>query len=50
MNTEDNLLVNNQANPVADPHAIIIEDKARFTILTSRLIRLEWIETKLFCL
>jgi len=48
MNTEDNLLVNNQANPVADPHAIIIEDKARFTILTSRLIRLEWIENGIF--
>jgi len=30
------------ANPVADPHAIVISDQARFTILTPQLIRMEW--------
>jgi len=29
-------------NPVADPHAVVVEGSARFTILTSRLIRMEW--------
>ena len=29
-------------NPVADPGAIIISGQARFTILTSQLIRMEW--------
>jgi alpha-glucosidase len=30
------------ANPVADLRAIIISDQARFTVLTPRLIRMEW--------
>nr|HEV7954058.1 TIM-barrel domain-containing protein [Candidatus Acidoferrales bacterium] len=30
------------ANPVADPRAVVISDQARFTVLTSRLIRMEW--------
>ncbi|HLJ74351.1 MAG TPA: TIM-barrel domain-containing protein [Thermoanaerobaculia bacterium] len=29
-------------NPVADPKAIVIEGQARFTVLTPRLIRMEW--------
>src|SRR5579862_1228980 len=29
-------------NPVADPKAIVILDKARFTVLTPQLIRMEW--------
>ena len=32
-------------NPVAHPQSTIISDHARFTILTPRLIRLEWSET-----
>ena len=30
------------ANPVADPKAVVIVGKARFTILTPQLIRMEW--------
>jgi alpha-glucosidase len=30
------------ANPVADPRAAVISDQARFTVLTPRLIRMEW--------
>jgi hypothetical protein len=29
-------------NPVADPKAMVIEGRARFTVLTPRLIRMEW--------
>jgi hypothetical protein len=29
-------------NPVADPRAVVIEGHARFTVLTPRLVRLEW--------
>jgi alpha-glucosidase (family GH31 glycosyl hydrolase) len=29
-------------NPVADPHAIVTIGKARFTVLTPHLIRMEW--------
>ncbi len=29
-------------NPVADPHAEVVLGHARFTVLTSRLIRMEW--------
>ena len=29
-------------NPVADPHAIVTVGNARFTVLTPRLIRMEW--------
>ena len=35
-------------NPVADPAAILIDGTARFTVLTSRLIRLEWMEDGIF--
>lgn len=31
-------------NPVADPAAVIVQGKARFTVLTPRLIRMEWAE------
>src|SRR5579864_8919668 len=30
------------ANPIADPRAVVISDQARFTVLTPRLIRMEW--------
>jgi alpha-glucosidase (family GH31 glycosyl hydrolase) len=30
------------ADPVADPRAVVIFGKARFTVLTSQLIRMEW--------
>ena len=30
------------ANPVADPKAVVIVGKARFTVLTPQLIRMEW--------
>lgn len=33
-----------QNNPVADPAATVLFDKARFTVLTDRLIRMEWAE------
>lgn len=29
-------------NPVADPEAVVVSGNARFTVLTSRLIRMEW--------
>ena len=29
-------------NPVADPKAVVVEGAARFTVLTPRLIRMEW--------
>ncbi|NOK62455.1 MAG: Alpha-glucosidase, glycosyl hydrolase family GH31 [Chloroflexi bacterium AL-W] len=35
-------------NPVAHPQSSIISDQARFTILTTRLVRLEWSETGTF--
>lgn len=35
-------------NPVADPHATVLEGHARFTILTPRLLRLEWSEDGVF--
>jgi alpha-glucosidase (family GH31 glycosyl hydrolase) len=35
-------------NPVADPKAIVINNEARFTVLTSQMIRLEWSEDKKF--
>ncbi len=31
-------------NPVPDPKAVVIEDHARFTVLTPRLVRMEWAE------
>jgi hypothetical protein len=36
------------ANPVADPRAVVISDQARFTVLTPRLIRMEWAEDSKF--
>jgi alpha-glucosidase (family GH31 glycosyl hydrolase) len=29
-------------NPVADPRAVVVVDKARFTVLTPEMIRMEW--------
>src|SRR5262249_5137539 len=29
-------------NPVADPKAVVVEGSARFTVLTPRLVRMEW--------
>src|SRR5690242_821142 len=37
-----------QDNPVADPKAIVVDRHARFTVLTSQLLRLEWSETGAF--
>jgi alpha-glucosidase len=34
--------VDGNYNPVADPKAVVILDHARFTVLTSQLIRMEW--------
>ena len=31
-----------QANPIADPKAVVLDGHARFTILTPELIRMEW--------
>ncbi len=35
-------------NPVADPQAVVVCGNARFTVLTSRLIRMEWAEDGVF--
>ncbi len=35
-------------NPLANPDAIVTSGKARFTVLTTRLLRLEWSETGQF--
>lgn len=36
------------SDPVADPRAVVVEGRARFTVLTPRLIRLEWAEDGVF--
>src|SRR4051812_28329701 len=33
-----------QEDPVADPRAVVVSGKARFTVLTPQLIRMEWAE------
>jgi alpha-glucosidase len=38
----------NVTNPVADPKAVVILDKARFTVLTPQLIRMEWAADRKF--
>src|SRR5262245_1354521 len=35
-------------NPLANPDAVVTSGKARFTVLTQRLLRLEWSETGQF--
>lgn len=35
-------------NPAADPKAVVVSGKARFTILTDRMIRMEWSEDGVF--
>jgi hypothetical protein len=37
-----------RGEPVADPHAVVLSGNARFTVLTSRLLRLEWSENGQF--
>ncbi|MGC9394396.1 MAG: TIM-barrel domain-containing protein [Anaerolineae bacterium] len=37
-----------RGRPVAHPDAVVTHGNARFTVLTSRLIRLEWAETGVF--
>ncbi|MDD5819560.1 MAG: glycoside hydrolase family 31 protein [Bacteroidales bacterium] len=37
-----------QDNPVADPEAVVVSGNARFTLLTSRLVRMEWAEDGIF--
>ena len=41
-------LLSQQLNPAADPQATVTIDKARFTVLTDRLIRMEWAEDGVF--
>ena len=36
------------ADPVADPSAVVVCGKARFTVLTPKLIRMEWAEDGVF--
>ncbi|HEX2909975.1 MAG TPA: TIM-barrel domain-containing protein [Chloroflexia bacterium] len=36
------------ANPVANPRSVVISEQARFTVLTARLLRLEWSATSQF--
>lgn len=31
-------------NPVANPQAVVVEDQVRFTVLTPRVVRMEWSE------
>ncbi len=38
------VLVSAKDNPVADPAAVVVAGNARFTVLTDRLIRMEWSE------
>ena len=35
-------------NPVEDERAMVVEGNARFTILTSQLLRMEWNENAVF--
>jgi hypothetical protein len=37
-----------KGNPIAHPDSIVVSGRARFTVLTSRLLRLEWSETGQF--
>ncbi len=37
-----------QNDPVADPSAVVKFDNARFTVLTDRLVRMEWAEDGIF--
>ncbi|MBP5782321.1 MAG: glycosyl hydrolase family 31, partial [Bacteroidales bacterium] len=41
-------VINHPYNPKADEDAIVTFGNARFTVLTSRLIRLEWSENGIF--
>ena len=41
-------IVSQPSNPVAKPEATVTCDKARFTVLTDRLIRMEWAEDGVF--
>ncbi len=38
----------NVSDPKADPSAVVIAGNARFTVLTSRLVRMEWSENGVF--
>ncbi len=38
----------NEYDPVANPEAIVVSDNARFTVLTPRVIRMEWAEDGVF--
>ncbi len=37
-----------RGQPIAHPDAVVVRENARFTVLTPRLIRLEWSETSVF--
>ncbi|MCR5547875.1 MAG: DUF5110 domain-containing protein [Bacteroidales bacterium] len=42
------MLLSAQNNPVADPAAVVTCGNARFTVLTDRLVRMEWAEDGVF--
>eukprot|EP01094_Clydonella_sp_ATCC50884_P030386 TRINITY_DN9908_c0_g1_i1.p1 TRINITY_DN9908_c0_g1~~TRINITY_DN9908_c0_g1_i1.p1 ORF type:complete len:1085 (-),score=270.03 TRINITY_DN9908_c0_g1_i1:780-3968(-) len=35
-------------DPVADPRTVVVEGNARFTVITSRLVRMEWSDSGVF--
>src|SRR5437764_4158202 len=35
-------------NPVADPRSVVVNGNARFTVLTSQLVRMEWSQNAAF--
>jgi alpha-glucosidase len=37
-----------RGQPLANPDSVVVSGRARFTVLTSRLLRLEWSETGIF--
>ena len=41
-------VISAQENPVARKEAVVCYDNARFTVLTDRLIRMEWADDKIF--
>ena len=37
-----------RGKPIANPDSLVVSDHVRFTVLTKRLLRMEWTETGLF--
>lgn len=48
INIQSKKVIQIENNPVASPEAIVISGEARFIILTSQLIRMEWDENAQF--